>query len=149
MQKLSRYGLLTITTFVLSACSSGGDPNTPPTLTNPGTLSVIEGSTTIATIDAKDAESGASGVSQTIAGGADSGSFAITSGGALTFITAPDFEIPGDSDGDNTYNVTVQAQIPRATTTLSLSVVDNAVEGRIDGPLSEPRSLLILMVTGH
>ncbi len=139
MQKISRYGLLTITTFVLSACSSGGDPNTPPTLTNPGTLSVIEGSTTITTIDAKDAESGASGVSQTIAGGADSGSFAITSGGALTFITAPDFEIPGDSDGDNTYNVTVQGADPQgATTTLSLSVVvTDAVEGRIiDGPLS-------------
>ncbi|MFL2526360.1 MAG: hypothetical protein ACJ0Q3_02615 [Candidatus Azotimanducaceae bacterium] len=139
MQKISRYGLLVITTFVLSACSSGGDPNTPPTLTNPGSLSVIEGSTTIATIEAKDSESGASGVSQTITGGADSGSFAITSGGALTFTTAPDFENAGDSDGDNTYNVTVQGADPQgATTTLSLSVtVTDAVEGRIiDGPLS-------------
>ena len=62
-----------------------------------------------------------------------------SSGGALTFTTAPDFENPGDSDGDNTYNVTVQGADPHgATTTLSLSVnVTDAVEGRIiDGPLS-------------
>ena len=139
MSKLSTHGLLIIITLILSACGSGGDPNMPPTLTNPGSLSVIEGSTAVTTIEASDSESGSGGVTQTITGGADRASFAITSGGALTFSTAPDFEIPGDSDGDNTYNVTVQGADPQgATTTLTLSVtVTDAVEGRIiDGPLS-------------
>ena len=133
MKKLSTHGLLITTALALSACSSGGDPNTPPTLTNPGDLSVIEGSTTVATIEAKDAESGSIGVTQTITGGADGERFAITSGGALTFILAPDFEIPRDNDGDNTYNVTVQgADTEGATTTLTLSVtVTDAVAGRI------------------
>ena len=148
MQKFSRHGLLILSAFVLAACSSGGDDAAPativptnnaPTFTDPGTLSVLEGSTTVATIEAKDLESGSAGVTQTISGGADASSFAITSGGELTFASAPDFETPGDSDGDNVYEVTIQGEDQAgATATLTLSVtVTDAIEGRIiDGPLS-------------
>ena len=104
----------------LSACGGGGDggsapavvqiTNTAPTFTDPGTLSVLEGSTTVATIEAKDLESGSTGVTQTISGGADASSFAITSDGVLTFATAQDFEVPGDSDGDNVFEVTIQGE---------------------------------------
>ena len=53
MQKISRHGLLVLSAFVLVACSSGGDDTAPaavaptnnaPTFTDPGTLSVLEGS---------------------------------------------------------------------------------------------------------
>ena len=40
-------------------------------------------------------------------GGADAGRFSISSGGALSFRTAPDFETPGSAAGTNTYSVTV------------------------------------------
>ena len=148
MQKFSRHGLLILSAFVLAACSSGGDDAAPaaivptnnaPTFTDPGTLSVLEGSTTVATIEAKDLESGSAGVTQTISGGADASSFAITSDGALTFTTAQDFEVPGDSDGDNVFEVTIQGEDQAgATATLNLSVaITDAIEGRIiDGPLS-------------
>ncbi len=41
--------------------------------------------------------------------GMDSGKFAITNDGVLTFKTAPDYEVSSDSDGDNRYYVEVTA----------------------------------------
>ncbi|MCI0749754.1 MAG: cadherin domain-containing protein, partial [Nevskiales bacterium] len=58
-----------------------------------------------------------------IVGGADAALFTIDSGtGVLSFISAPDFEVPGDDDGDNTYDVTVQASDGTRTDTQALSV---------------------------
>ena len=48
-------------------------------------------------------------VTFSIVGGADQAKFAITSGGVLSFIAAPNFEAPTDANGDNVYVVTVQA----------------------------------------
>ena len=39
--------------------------------------------------------------------GTDSALFSISSGGVLSFSTAPDFEAPADSGANNVYNVTV------------------------------------------
>ena len=41
--------------------------------------------------------------------GADSGAFAISETGVLTFLNAPDYESPTDSGSDNVYKVTVEA----------------------------------------
>ena len=41
----------------------------------------------------------------TIDGGADAALCSITSAGALTFKTAPDYDLPGDANGDNVYAV--------------------------------------------
>ena len=41
--------------------------------------------------------------------GADSGAFAISETGGLTFLNAPDYESPTDSGSDNVYEVTVEA----------------------------------------
>ncbi|MBL8158824.1 cadherin repeat domain-containing protein, partial [bacterium] len=44
-----------------------------------------------------------------IVGGADAAKFSINaSTGALSFISAPDFEAPTDAGGDNVYDVIVQ-----------------------------------------
>src|SRR5262249_38239351 len=48
-------------------------------------------------------------LSYSIVGGADEAKFGITSGGELTFNSAPDFEAPTDADGDNVYVVKIQA----------------------------------------
>ena len=46
----------------------------------------------------------------TIAGGADAALFALDAQtGALSFVAARDFEAPGDADGDNVYQVEVNA----------------------------------------
>ena len=41
-------------------------------------------------------------------GGADAALFSITSAGALRFNTAPDYDLPGDANGDNVYAVTLR-----------------------------------------
>ena len=148
MRKFSNHCLILGMTIVLAACSSSDDAaspaaivptNTAPTFSDPGTISVLEGSTAVATIEARDQESGSIGVTQTISGGADATSFEITSAGVLTFAAAKDYETPGDSDADNVYEVTIQGSDQAgATATLNVSVtVTDAIEGRIiDGPLS-------------
>lgn len=71
-------------------------------------LTVAENSLLAATLQASDADGTA--LSYAITGGADAGLFTIDAQtGALSFTTAPDFEVPGDSGGDGTYNVTVSA----------------------------------------
>ncbi|EHR72505.1 hypothetical protein BurJ1DRAFT_3700 [Burkholderiales bacterium JOSHI_001] len=58
-----------------------------------------------------------------IAGGADAARFSIdASTGVLSFITAPDAEAPSDADGDNVYNVLVQASDGSLTATQTLDV---------------------------
>ena len=49
-------------------------------------------------------------LSYSIIGGADAGKFTIgSSTGALSFVTAPNFELPTDAGGNNVYDVIVQA----------------------------------------
>ena len=48
-------------------------------------------------------------LSYSISGGADASKFTIgASTGALSFVTAPDFELPTDAGGNNVYDVIVQ-----------------------------------------
>jgi Ca2+-binding RTX toxin-like protein len=62
-------------------------------------------------------------VSYAIAGGADAGRFTINAAtGALSFVAAPDFEAPGDADGDNVYQVTVAASAGAFSATQTFAV---------------------------
>jgi hypothetical protein len=72
-------------------------------------VSVQENTTAVTTIT--DASTSASGpLTYAISGGADAALFAIDPvSGALSFVTAPDFAAPTDSDHNNTYGVTVTA----------------------------------------
>ena len=56
------------------------------------------------------------------AGGADRARFAITSGGLLSLRAAQDYETPGDTGGDGTYEVTVQVSDGANAVTADLKV---------------------------
>ena len=72
------------------------------------TTSVAENTTAVTTVTATDPDGDA--VTYSIVGGADQGKLQINSlTGALSFITAPNFETPSDSDGNNSYVVQVRA----------------------------------------
>ena len=79
-----------------------------PEITSAATFTVDEGTKAVETLTAKDQDSAAADLAWSKAGGADAGQFTLSSGGELTFTTAPDYENPGDADGDNVYEVTVQ-----------------------------------------
>ena len=87
--------------------------NDVPTITSNGSgaaasVSVLENSTAVTTVAATDPDAGQT-LSYSIIGGADAGKFTIASNtGTLSFITAPNFDLPIDVDGNNVYDVTVQ-----------------------------------------
>ena len=62
--------------------------------TSPNTANVPENTTAVMTVTATDADLPPQTVTFSIVGGADQAKFAITSGGALSFIAAPNFEAP-------------------------------------------------------
>jgi hypothetical protein len=123
------------------------DTNRPPSIESNGggdmaELSLPENTTNVTTCSARDPDGNQ--VSYSLLSGDDAGLFSIDrASGVLTFRRAPDFEWPGDQDGDNVYRVVVQANDPRGGTdqqTLLIRVTDvledtNAVT--LDLPASE------------
>jgi hypothetical protein len=88
--------------------------NHAPVITSNGggssaTAVVAEGNTAVTTVTATDVDTPVQPLSYSIIGGTDAALFMLDSStGILTFRNAPDYEQPGDADGDNTYALTVQ-----------------------------------------
>jgi hypothetical protein len=101
-----------------------GNENSPA-FTSATTGTVAENATAAYTATATDPDGDT--VTFSIAGGADAALFAIdTNTGALTFITAPDFEAPGDGDTNNVYEVTIRATdgVNNTDQTVNITVTD-------------------------
>ena len=84
------------------------EPNNPPVITTTSPITVKENQTTVATLEATDADDDPI-TGWSITGGADSGLFNLTNDGVLSFKTAPDYENPMDAGRDNSYEVKVTA----------------------------------------
>jgi Ca2+-binding RTX toxin-like protein len=101
--------------------------NEAPTIRSNGggstaALSAFENTTAVTTVKATDPDAGAR-LTYAITGGADAALFAISPGtDALTFKSAPDFEAPGDTGGDNVYGVIVTASDGTLSDTQELAV---------------------------
>ena len=102
------------------------EANEPPVFTSSSDpISVSENfSAVVHTAAASDPEDDA--LTYSLAG-SDAGAFSIdASSGALSFANAPDFEAPADADGDNTYQLSLQASDGKASVSqaLTISVTD-------------------------
>ena len=111
-------------------CSQGGNN---PVFTNAATANFAENGTgTVLDVNANDGDGGGAdvGITYALSGGVDQAKFSInTSSGLLTFQSAPDFENPTDSGGDNVYNVQVQATDGDGSTTQDIAItVTDVVE---------------------
>ncbi|MEL6472228.1 MAG: DUF4347 domain-containing protein [Cyanobacteria bacterium J06623_4] len=83
-----------------------------PTITSDANPSVLEGSTLAVDIDSTDPDGDVEGdgISYRINAGPDRDRFDIDEDtGEIFFLTEPDFENPGDADGDNVYQINVLA----------------------------------------
>lgn len=103
-----------------------------PVFTSEAITSVQENSTGVMTITADDADGNT--LIFTIAGGADAAKFSLNSAnGALSFVSAPDYEEPGDADSNNVYLVVVKAYdgVNQATQNIAVTVTD------VDEPVFE------------
>jgi VCBS repeat-containing protein len=83
------------------------DVNEAPSFTSSATPSVPENTTAVTTVTTTDPENNS--ITYSLTGGADQLKFSITTGGVLTFVSAPDFEVPTDADTNNVYLVQVTA----------------------------------------
>lgn len=95
--------------------------NEAPVITSSAAFSAAENGTAVATVTSTDPENTARAYS--IVGGLDAAKFAINaSTGVLTFISAPNFEAPTDSNADNVYQVNVRASDGNLTVDQAVSV---------------------------
>ena len=152
----SNFSYILIMSLFITACGGGGGggggdygggggdyggSNTTPTFTNSTfSYSAQENQTTAFTATASDADGDS--LTFNISSGSDADVFAIgSSSGIVTFTTAPDFEIPGDSNSDNIYELTVRVSDGTAAATQAFTVTvtndtsDDPVSANFDGVL--------------
>ncbi|GJL59178.1 MAG: hypothetical protein NPIRA03_20350 [Nitrospirales bacterium] len=100
--------------------------NDAPVITSDGgsataNISVTTGTTAVTDVNATDAEGNS--LTYSIVGGVDAALFTIDPAtGALTFITAPEYQTPGDVGADNIYDVIVQASDGTSVDTQAIAV---------------------------
>lgn len=118
--------------YDFAASDTVAGDTTPPTITGPSgatgstsAISVAENTTAVFTFTANES------VTWSLNGGADVARFAISGGGALSFLAAPNFEAPTDADTNNTYVVGVRATdgAGNATTQTCTVTVTDVSEG--------------------
>src|SRR5216684_2039265 len=101
-----------------------------PVITSNGTgatasVNIVENETEVTTITATDADAGST-LTYSIVGGADAARFTVdASTGALSFVSAPDYETPTDAGANNVYDVTVQVSDGTLTDTQAIAVTVN------------------------
>ncbi|MFY7835708.1 MAG: cadherin domain-containing protein [Novosphingobium sp.] len=107
------------------------DMNDAPTIISPTAFSINENTVAVTTLAASDLEGQA--VRFYIAGGPDADRFTLNSQtGALSLVSARNFEAPGDADSNNVYVVSVKAQDADSvySTVQTISVtINNVIEG--------------------
>jgi hypothetical protein len=84
--------------------------NQPPTITSPAAFNAVENQTSVADVQSTDPDGDieGSGLTYAFTGSIDDSLFTIdVNTGVITFLVAPDFEVPGDFDGDNDYDIEV------------------------------------------
>ncbi len=110
--------------------------NTAPTITTSATVSAEENQTAVIDINATDDnDSEGAGLTYSLTGGEDQALFTLgSSTGVLTFTNAPDFENPGDANGDNDYLAQVTVTDSSGLTDvqdLTVTVTDVAEDERL------------------
>ena len=96
-----------------------------PTITSSAARSVNENTTSVGAVTATDPDTVGTEFGYAISGGADASLFTIDESGNLSFVTAPNFEAPGDANADNVYQVQVAVSDGANTTTQLISVTVN------------------------
>lgn len=141
--------LAALTPLILASCGGGGSggggtppaANAPPTFTSLPTASVTEN--TAAAYQATASDPNGDALTFAIDGGTDAALFSITTAGALRFNAAPDYDLPGDANGDNVYTVQLRVSDAGASATQTVNItVTNSREGiavaRVGTGFSQP-----------
>ena len=136
--------------FALASCGGGGGgggdsdsgysappANSAPTINNSSTdVSVQENQSSGLTVNASDADGNPLTYSLS---GEDSSSMSISSSGVVTFVSAPDYENPSDTNNDNVYALTINVSDGTLSTSQAFTITvtndtsDDVVSVSFDG----------------
>ena len=107
--------------------------NETPSITSDAAVNVAENQSVAYTVVGSDPDASTT-LAYAIAGGEDAAFFTIDpASGVVSFVVAPDFELPDDTDENNVYRITVTAS--DGTLTSSPQVVDITVTDAADAPV--------------
>ena len=126
--------------------------NESPVILSPAAIGTAENSTAVITVTASDPDGDP--LAFGISGGSDAGKFSINAAtGVLSFIAAPNFEMPGDANGDNVYLVDITVSDGSgapATSAMTVTVTDanDAPVSSDVGYRTRNRSILNVAATG-
>ncbi len=95
----------------------------PPDIITDTVISQPENSTAAYQMTATDQDTAQTDLTWSITGGADRNLFSITTGGSLSFVAAQDFENPGDSHANRSYEVTVNVSDGNLNDSIDLVVI--------------------------
>ncbi len=125
-------GFLAVSLSVVGISSASADDTAKPVFTSGGTGTATENSTaTSYTAAATDDNP----VTFTLFGGDDLADLLISPEGVLSFLVTPDFEIPGDANQDNIYEVIVHAEDTQGnfeTQIVSVTVSNDPADDPVD-----------------
>jgi len=112
--------------------------NESPSFTTSSSISIAENGTAVVSLVSTDPDCGTSACNlyYSLGSGNDSSKFTVSEFGALTFNRAPDYEIPGDSDENNTYlvNLIVTDGTNSTTLTMTVTVTDVTEASALETP---------------
>ena len=137
-------GTLTDTQAIAVTVTAVND-NSPVITSNGGgataTISIAENTTAVTTVTATDADLPVQTLTYSISGGADAARFTIDSAtGVLSFLAAPDYELPTDAGANNVYDVTVQVSDGALVDVQTIAVTVAAVN---DAPVASDDSYTV------
>ena len=146
-----RTAVQSISVTVVDVVEGGPPPvtNNPPAFTSGSSFSVNENTASVGTVVASDRDTQDSVTGYRVSGGFDRSLFSVTSGGVLTFVSAPDYESPADSGRNNVYNIVVTAtsgtgsRVRIATQSITVTVVDV-----VEGPVVPPQEVVLVYNCG-
>ena len=156
IQAMDQGGLFVEVPFTITVINV----NEAPSVTSPGAISIAENQTAVQTVAGFDQDAGTT-LAYSIEGGVDGAKFTINSStGELTFVSAPDYEIPTDVGTNNVYDVTVGISdgTNKVTIALAVTVTDVAevlapsglsyTPAMISGTVGTPIANLTPAITG-
>jgi hypothetical protein len=126
---------LALFTLLVQGCGGGGGgndgpKNAAPSFTSSATVSsVADGTSTVTGYTASATDADGDTVTFSLSGGSDREAFDFDSGsGVLSFKSPPVFGVPGDSDGNNIYEVEITASdgVASVVQHVTVTVIDDA-----------------------
>ena len=119
--------------------------NNSPVFTSANIFDIDENETEVGTVVATDADARDYITGYEITGGAAQALFSITSGGVLTFVTAPDYERPSTTASNNRYVIVVTATSGTGTRERTATQTITVVVDDVDEPPGQPPAPILVL----